>query len=73
MGVVLAQKRRLFAGSILKKFCTVKIAVMGRQSLKLVVSFVGAYHGATSAMHEHLKHKYPIETEGDQPGTRIWT
>jgi len=59
VGVVLAQKEGCFAGSILKKFCTVKIAVMGRQSLKLVVSFVGTYHGATSAMHEHLKHKHP--------------
>ena len=38
VGVVRAQKRRLFAGSTLKKFCTVKIAVKGRLSLKLVVS-----------------------------------
>ena len=32
-----------------------------------------AYHGATSAMHDHLKCKHPIEMEGDQPRTRIWT
>jgi len=24
-------------------------------------------------MHEHLKRKHPIEMEGDQPRTRIWT
>jgi len=41
VGAVLAQKRRLFIGSTLKKFCTVKVAVKGRLSLKLVVSFVG--------------------------------
>jgi len=34
-------KRRLFAGSTLKKFCEVKIAVKGRLSLKVVASFVG--------------------------------
>jgi len=32
-----------------------------------------AYHGATSTMHDHLKRKHPIEMEGDQPRTRIWT
>jgi len=35
-----SSKRSVFAGSTLKKFCTVKIAVKGRLSLKLVVGFV---------------------------------
>ena len=67
MGVVLAQERRRFCWKYFENVCTVKIAVMGRLSLKLVVSFVGTYHRAMSAMHEHLKRKHPIETEGDQP------
>ena len=30
------------------------------------------HHGAMGSVHEHLKHKHPIEMEADQPRTRVW-
>lgn len=42
----------------------------GKAKYRVSCTFCGdelAYHGATSAMHEHLKRKHPIETAADQP------
>ena len=75
VGVVLAQERRLFCWKYFEKVCTVNSS-KEKTKFKVSCKFCTeelAYHGATSAMREHLKHKHPIETEGDQPRTRIWT
>lgn len=51
-----SSKRSVFAGSTLKKLCTVKIAVKGRLSLKLVIGFVrrSSHTMETITMHEHI-------------------
>ena len=41
----------------------------GKAKYRVSCTFCGdklAYHGETSAMHEHLKRKHPIETAADQ-------
>ena len=58
----------------LKKFCNDNSS-KGKAKFKVSCEFCReelAYHVAMSAMHEHLKHKHPIEMEADQP-RRIWT
>ena len=72
VGVVLAQKRRLFFEKVLH----VENSSKGKAKFKVICKYFReelAYRGAMSAMHEHLKRKHPIETEADQPRRRIWT
>jgi len=78
VGIVLAQKKSV--ESTLNRLLDVLLhsenSSKGKTNFKVSCKFCWeqfTHHGAMSAMHEHLKHKHPIETEVDQPRTRMWT
>ena len=58
-------KRRQFVGSILEKVSNSESTNNGKAKCRVSCNFCSeelAYHGATSTMNEHLKHRHPVET-----------
>ena len=49
---------------------TFKSNSKGKSKYRISCKFCGeelAYHGATTAMNEHLKRKHPVDAQADQP------
>ena len=65
-----SSKKKAICWKYIEKVLNSENSSKGKAKYRVSCTFCGeelAYHGATSAMHEHLKRKHPIETADDQP------
>ena len=65
-----SSKKKATCWKYFEKVLNSEKSCKGKAKYRVSCTFCGeelAFHGATTAMHEHLKRKHPIETEADQP------